>query len=484
MSTVEKSRSGKPRTLNEWRDWLCQEEIPVFSNTIQRINSVIGKEATGAMELARIIMADTPLTAKILKLSNSAHYNPSRQSVATLTRAVVILGSKLIQEIALTCTFIESMQSARNKQRASAEIARSLHAATQARSLAILMHDTSPEEVFVATLLFNIGHIAFSCFDQAVGDEIEAVMQRDKLPIEKAEKRVLGFTLRQLGAALSKTWQLTGLTKEVFSDNSINPQRVQLVKHCHTLVRAAEQDGWNGDVTRKAAQDLAHLLDKPVRTLLDLAKNNAQAAAGIAMQLGADSAAKLIPVLDHSELAVEPEEAATDPIRLLIRVNQDITSLLSSDFSINVMFELILESIHRGLRMDRTWFATISSNRKHLREKSSHGWAAVGSRYPINIALDTQPPHILAHVLNQSGALWVRPETEPSLQKLFTQPIQATLGMHECFLIPLDLNQKAIGLIYADRAISGTALDQETFGHFRQLGQQAMIGLRLISLKE
>lgn len=486
MICDEKVPSTSLRTLNEWRDWLCDEEIPVFSNTIQRINSVVDDDTTSAMELARIIMADTTLTAKILKLGNSVHYNPSGQSIATLTRAVVILGCSQIQEMALTCTFIEAMQSARNKRRASQEIARSLHAATQARAMAALMRDPSPEEMFVATLLFNIGHIAFSFFEQAIGDEIDKLMLDDKLPPDKAEKRVLGFTLRQLGAALSKTWNLAGLTEEVFSGRSLRPERVQLVKYCHDLVIAAEQHGWNAEPTRKIAQDLARLLDKPVRAVLNLAQDNAKTAAEIAVQLGANDAAKLIPLRARSELFADDADANTvvDPTSLLIRVHRDITSLLSSDFNINVLFELVLESIHRGLQMDRTLFALITPDRKYLKEKSSHGWTAAGSRYPTHIALNSQPPHILTHALSQTDALWVRPDADPGVQALFTQSIQTTLGMHECFLIPLSLNRKPIGLIYADRAISGAPLDQDAFDHFRQLGQQAIIGLRLASIKE
>lgn len=492
MNSIEKARPNTPRTLNEWSDWLCREEIPVFSNTVQRINTAIDDEDTGATELARIIMEDTTLTAKILKLGNSALFNPQRQRVATLTRATVILGTKLIHEMALTCTFIEAMQSARNKRRASEEIARALHAATQARSMALLMRDPSPEEIFIAALLFNIGRIAFSCFEEDKGMEIEQAMRDENLPAEKAERRILGFTLQQLGAAMSKTWRLAGLTEEVFGGRTQNPQRVKLVKQCDTLARTAEQGGWEGAATRKAVQDLAHLLDRPVRSVQELVKRNAESAAEIALQLGANEAAKLIPTRKSSEPATTIEAATTDvagaaapaaadPNAQLIRMHQDITNLLSGQFNINVLFELILESVHRGLGMDRTFFALVSPDRRFLKEKSSHGWATAGSHLPIQIELDAQPTHLFAHALNQTDALWLKPDTEADAQNLFTQPIQAVLGLQECFLFPLSLNRKPIGLIYADRATSGNPLNQEIFGHFRQLGQQAMIGLRLTS---
>ncbi|BBL72188.1 HDOD domain-containing protein [Methylogaea oryzae] len=486
MSAIVKARAYTPRTLNEWSDWLCREEIPIFSNTVQRINSAIDDEDTGATELARIIMEDTTLTAKILKLSNSSLYNPLGQRVSTLTRAAVVLGTKLIHEMALTCTFIEAMQSARNKQRASEEIARSLHAATQARSMALLMQDPSPEEVFIATLLFNIGRIAFSCFEETKGLEIEEAIRGENLPAEKAERRILGFTLQQLGAAMSKTWRLAGLTEEVFGGKSHNPERVNLVKQCDTLARTAEQGGWEGPATRKAIHDLAHLLNKPVRTVQELVKKNAKLAAEIALQLGANEAAKLIPTRTSGEHAAESVAeaaavAATDPSAQLIRMHQDITNLLSGQFNINVLFELILESIHRGLGMDRTFFALVSPDRRFLKEKSSHGWAAAGSHLPIQVELDAQPLHLFMHALNQSEALWIKPDSDAEARNLFTQPIQTVLGRQECFLFPLSLTRKPIGLLYADRATSGQALDPENFGHFRQLGQQAMIGLRLTS---
>ena len=111
------------------------------------------------------------LTATLLKLGNSSYYNPSNQKVNTITRAIILLGAETIRELTLACSFIESILSSSNKARANEEIAQAIHAAVQARELAIAAHDVSPEEVFIAALLHNLGSIAFWCSDSRQSEQ-------------------------------------------------------------------------------------------------------------------------------------------------------------------------------------------------------------------------------------------------------------------------------------------------------------------------
>ena len=61
----------EPETLEGWTHLLCHEEIPIFSNTAQKIFKTLGDNKKGAMELASDILQDPNLTAKLLKIGNS-----------------------------------------------------------------------------------------------------------------------------------------------------------------------------------------------------------------------------------------------------------------------------------------------------------------------------------------------------------------------------------------------------------------------------
>jgi hypothetical protein len=134
--------------------------------------------------------------------------------------------------------------------------------------------------------------------------------------------------------------------------------------------------------------------------------------------------------------------------------------------------------------MGRTLFVLYNRERTELREKTSVGWPVGAERPAIRIPSAQSCANLFTAVLEGSGSQWVRPANDPESRRLFTPEIRAALGIHECFLTPLTVNNRPIGLIYSDRAAAGGApLDQETFGHFRHLTQQANIGLKLYQLQ-
>ncbi|MDP3590169.1 MAG: HDOD domain-containing protein, partial [Methylobacter sp.] len=155
---------AEPLTLNGWTHVLCNEEMPIFSNTALSIHDILSDDRKGAMELASVILQDPNLTVKLLKISNTPHYNPTRQKMVTVSRAIIMIGSDVIREFTLVCAFFESILSSINKQQANEEIAQAIHAAVHAKSIAMATNDKSPEEVFIATLLNHIGSISFWCF--------------------------------------------------------------------------------------------------------------------------------------------------------------------------------------------------------------------------------------------------------------------------------------------------------------------------------
>ena len=61
----------EPHSLAEWTHTLCNEEMPIFSNTALSIHNILSDDRKGAMELASVILQDPNLTVKLLKISNS-----------------------------------------------------------------------------------------------------------------------------------------------------------------------------------------------------------------------------------------------------------------------------------------------------------------------------------------------------------------------------------------------------------------------------
>lgn len=468
-----------PQTIEEWAEMLRAKELPIFSNTAHRIYMSLDDPSKGAMDLAAIIMQDPNLTAKLLKVGNSPYYNPSRQKMSTVSRAIIILGAQAIRELTLACSFFESILMTSNKDRANQEIAQAIHAAVQARELAIAMHDGSPEEVFVAALLHNIGHIAFWCSHSKQATQINDLIVNQKFAAKDAEKLVLGFTLQDLGKRLSKSWQLGGLIEESICQPESTSQRVQLVLMGSEISKALKSGIDSAGMT-DCLKKLAKLSGEQSSELIAKIKKNTAAAVKIAKQFGAHDASKFIsdePVISSDD---ETESEKPDKKQIQFQILQDISSHISGTINLNTLFEMVLEGIHRGVGMDRTLFLLLSPDKHMLNEKISLGWLTPVGAPKIRIHNTENQNNLFFHALLQAESLWIEPKR---YEALFTPQLTQAIGKNPCFIFPVYTERKAIGLIYSDRAINNEALTEADFMTAKHFAKQAEIGLTLYSIK-
>jgi HD-like signal output (HDOD) protein len=482
MSTEVAGTLPEKKALTEWTLALRERDMPVFSNTVQAINTLIEDEKKGAMEMATVILQDPNLTARILKLSNSSYFNPGRRRIITVTRAIVIIGVDVIRELVLACAFFEAILSARNKSRAHEEIARAIHSAVQAKYLAIAIQDPFPEEVFIAALLQNIGHIAFWCFSGEEGERLRDLLDQGIMTQQAAEREVLGFKLADLDVALCKSWNLKGLIEETVSKHGrVREPRVKLV-HLGCEVVNALKEGEESQHYPACLEKIASLTGQTRDDIEAHLRENTESAAGIARQFGATEAAELIQrkareLMDHEATAASP----LDRKELQVQILRDISGILSNRrLDINLLLETIMEGIQRGLGMDRTLFAALSSDRSMLHEKVALGWRKERYTQPFALPLVASPPNLFHKTLFSQDAHWFTPEGQPGL---YSAAAVDLMGRHPCFLMSLHSGDKPVGLVYADRAYSEEPLSREVFKTFEHFVQQGNIGLTLYRLQ-
>lgn len=470
---------AEPLTLNEWTHVLCNEEMPIFSYTALSIHDVLNDDRKGAMELASVILQDPNLTLKLLKISNTPHYNPSRQKMVTVSRAIIMIGSEVIRELTLVCSFLECILSATNKQQANEEIAQAIHAAVHAKSIAIAANDSSPEEVFIATLLNHIGSISFWCFCGEQGEQIQALINKGNCTREEAEKQVLGFKLTDLGASLSKAWKLGGLIEESIKPGvlSKNP-RVGLV-HLGYEITEALKEGTGSKKYEACVRQIEALTKQSKKAIAEKLQNNTSVASDIACQFGATDAAMLIQSR-LNQIALEESTPVIDKKQLQLQISQDIATIISDQFDINLLLETVLEGIHRGIGMDRTIFSLLASDKQSLRERLSLGWRKESYEHKVIFNISEAPVNLFFHALSGSHAFWAKPSVNA---KLYTLRDINVVGKNECFLMPIFSNKTSIGLIYADRGISNEPLTEEDFSAFKYFAQQANIGLTIYRMQ-
>ena len=472
---------SKRNSLDEWVRRVSEEEMPIFGHTVQQVVSVAEDENAPIAELARVILQDASMTARVLKLANSVYYNPHTQQISTISRAVVVLGFTTVRSMCLSIALVDSFVQGAPRDRLTRELARAIHAAVQARTVALVRGDESPEEVFIATLLYHLGDLAFWCFSGEVGDRLDTLLRQPGITPEQAEMEVLGFPLRQLTASLVKEWRINDLLSATLRNPDSKEVRSRTITLCHQLARAAEK-GWEGGRLQQLTLELAEITGQSDKAVSATLHQNARDAARIAGYYGAAAAAAVIPlprgeqVVGEEELNI-PEYPEPDGM-LQLRILRELALLLDapqSDF--NLVMELVLEGIYRGTGMDRTLFALLTPDRRGLRAKFALGGERDALTGSFHFTRHPQEENVFFQLLDKPAPLWFDPVRRQEQRRWQSHQLAEAVGRAPFFAAPIVVNGRAIGLFFADRALSERALDEESFESFKHFAQQAGLGL-------
>ena len=78
--------------LANWVERISQQDMPVFGQTIQKMVQLTDDAEGSLAALAKLVLQDVGMTARVLRMANSPYYNPLHYSISTISRAVVLMG--------------------------------------------------------------------------------------------------------------------------------------------------------------------------------------------------------------------------------------------------------------------------------------------------------------------------------------------------------------------------------------------------------
>ncbi len=191
--------------------WLIQDtpDLPTIPHVTMEVANLVDSPNASAPRVAQAMARDQGLTAKVLKMANSAFYGAPRK-ISTVTDAIVMLGMHTIRNM----TMAVSCQDVLDREVSSYSIRRgdlwkhSMCVAYAAQQIAKLARYKITEEAFVAGLLHDIGKVLISTYLSVEFGEVMAHAQAMNQSFSSAEQDVLGFDHAEVGARLTEHWNL------------------------------------------------------------------------------------------------------------------------------------------------------------------------------------------------------------------------------------------------------------------------------------
>lgn len=226
--------------------------IPSLPNIYHQLNEAINDPSSSSSTIGDVISNDSGLSARLLKIANSALYNfPT--PIDTISQAVTVIGIEQLRDLALGTSVIELFEGIADDFVSMQSFwCHSISCGIAARVLATYRRESNVERYFVAGLLHDIGRLVMylKVPDQARDILIQCKNKSQLLYV--AEREVLGFDHSEVGAVLLDLWKLpANLIESVAHHHS--PQRCvkypieASIVHVANILANAMQQGSSGE---------------------------------------------------------------------------------------------------------------------------------------------------------------------------------------------------------------------------------------------
>lgn len=458
------------RGLEAWMDALAEQELPTLDAVVREICELSENEKCRAEDLTKIILRDADLTSKVLRIANSVHYNPSFAPIKTVSRAIVHLGFDNLRNITLATTLIDNFLKGKPKSLLIQSLARSFHAAVQAKAMVPFLDGDKKEQVFIAALLRNISELALiSTGRKVVEDFIEA---RDKEP--QAEHSLaldyLGVNTSLLSRSLIKDWALGDLLSEA-CENHVHSSPAARAVNLGNEISTYIQRGIKSQEMQKLCQQTATLCKIPFEEAKKQVLRMADEASVIAKIYGVDV---LISALPDPHLIEEKEAPAIKTDYLFQQQLNQIHKAMLDGSDLPKVTQLSLAALHEGADIARLAILIVDHKNKvldvrYVAGKGTHLW-----RQQIKISLEKlRKGELLHELLRTQQPFHYRVASERG----DVGALQAMAAKGDIFIAPLQLNKRLMAIAYADNEIG--KLSARQFEEFQLIANQLNLMMRL-----
>jgi putative nucleotidyltransferase with HDIG domain len=186
------------------------KDLVTLPDVAMRIARMVDDPKASATDIGREISNDAALTARLLRIANSAAYGQHRK-IANVSRAIAVLGVRQVRDLTMGLTAVRAFNGISNGLVTMEVFWRhSVLCAVAAGQIAARRDAARTESPFVAGLLHDIGQLVmYSRVPEASRETLLMLADAtDDIGLYQCERAVLAFDHAAVGASLARSWGL------------------------------------------------------------------------------------------------------------------------------------------------------------------------------------------------------------------------------------------------------------------------------------
>jgi HD-like signal output (HDOD) protein/ActR/RegA family two-component response regulator len=225
--------------------------LPPAPRTFAQLQSAMSSELSSVADIAALVAQDTVIAAKVLQIVNSGFFRTPRR-ITSIEQAVAYLGLNIVRSVVISADVFAKLPEAPPSSVSLPVI--QAHASRTAAVAGLLVPDAAlSSDVVLAALMHDIGYwvLAHGCRAELL--QATQLAEKESMPLDQAEREVLGASHAEIGAYLLGIWGFPASIVEAVAYHHA-PTRVvherfdALAALCiaHAFTQPAERDAFGG----------------------------------------------------------------------------------------------------------------------------------------------------------------------------------------------------------------------------------------------
>ncbi len=178
-------------------------ELPPSPIVATKLLELLRKPDLKISELANAVSLDPVISARVVRMANSAYYEQQRQ-ISTVDRAIIVIGENVLKNLAMEYSLRTANKTYGLLERRLWE--NSIGCAVASRMIADRMTELDKGEAYLAGLQHHIGKVLMINRDKERYKQVMQIVDAGKGQLRDVECGLFAYSHERVGAALLDHW--------------------------------------------------------------------------------------------------------------------------------------------------------------------------------------------------------------------------------------------------------------------------------------
>lgn len=184
------------------------DELPTLPTIVYELSKVINDPMSSTSDVEKIMANDLSLTAKVLRLVNSAYY-AIPGGVSSLSRAIAYIGFDTVNQLVLSASILKALEvKGPSSFDMNAFWRHSIGVAIASETIAKFVRHPTPADLFTCGLVHDMGKVALYSFGSELVMQIVQQAEADQCTYLEAETKLGIPSHVEIGQLLAQKWTL------------------------------------------------------------------------------------------------------------------------------------------------------------------------------------------------------------------------------------------------------------------------------------